>query len=90
MPLVQLKESVVFDDQDDEGVILNSSTGCLFTLNPVATVILRTCLRYEDEDAAVVDLAEQIDADKTTVLHGIRHLVHQLEEAQLLEQEGTQ
>lgn len=85
MSPIRLSTSAVFDGQDGEGVIMDSSAGRLFTLNPVATAIFIAHLQYDNETDATAYLMERIDAEEETLLRGVQHLLDGLAEAQLLE-----
>ncbi|WP_423591513.1 PqqD family peptide modification chaperone [Streptomyces sp. G5(2025)] len=88
MPLIQLAEQTVFDPADGSGVLLDTSEGVYFELNPTATLMLEAALRCETYDEAVHELTERIDAADGELREGIQSLAAQLAESRLVESGG--
>ncbi len=84
MPIFRLRDGVIFDASDGDGLILDSEVGEFLTLNQVATLILETCLQCDEEDAAVASLEERIDASSEQLREGLASLAQQLGERGLL------
>ncbi|MFH8410925.1 PqqD family peptide modification chaperone [Streptomyces sp. NPDC018019] len=89
MPLIRLAEQTVFDPADGTGVLLDTTEGVYFELNPTATAMLETALRCDTYDEAVRQLAERIDAADGELREGIRSLAAQLAESRLAEPDGA-
>ncbi len=85
MPLICLKEGVVMHLIDgNEGKLLLSSTGECFSLDPVATVLLRIALQVETLDEAEQSLALHLDAGNDQIREGLASLIEQLTVSGLL------
>ncbi|WP_157252985.1 PqqD family protein [Nonomuraea typhae] len=84
MSLLQLAEHAVFDDTDDAGVILDTSTGVYLSLNVTATLMLQAALRSDTLEEAIGHLETRIDASGDTLAQGMARLTTQLAERSLL------
>jgi coenzyme PQQ synthesis protein D (PqqD) len=84
MALLRLADHAVFDPTDADGVILDTSQGVYFGLNPTATLILQAALRFDTADEVVASVKGQIDATDAMLRAGIDDLTAQLDEHRLV------
>jgi coenzyme PQQ synthesis protein D (PqqD) len=89
MALLQLAEHAVFDVADGDGVILNTSEGVYFSLNPTATLILQAALRFATADEVVNHVKDRIDAPDSVLRAGLDDLTDQLNEQHLVGAQET-
>jgi hypothetical protein len=85
MPLLQLTDHTIFDPADGVGILLDSTEGVCFELNPIATLILDAALRFDTTEDAVHHLGQRIDATGDMLREGIEALAAQLAENHLIE-----
>ena len=84
MALLRLAEHAVFDVADGDGVILDTSEGVYFSLNPTATLILQAALRFTTAEEVVDHVKDRIDAPDSALRAGLDDLTAQLDEQHLL------
>lgn len=84
MALLRLAEHAIFDVADGDGVILDTSEGVYFSLNPTATLILQAALRFATAEEVIDDVQDRIDAPDSVLRSGLEDLTAQLDEQHLV------
>lgn len=85
MALLRLADHVVFDAADEAGVLMDTLRGVYFGLNPTATLLLSTALRFDTQDEVVEHLRHRVDASGGTLRAGIEALTTQLRQQRLIQ-----
>lgn len=85
MAFLALRETAVFDETDGAGVILDVDSGVYFSLNQIATTMVRAALRFNTLDEVVTHLRDHFDASDDTLRTDISELITELDAQRLLE-----
>jgi Coenzyme PQQ synthesis protein D (PqqD) len=84
MSLLTLADTSILDTLDNEGVILDIRSGRYFELNATATLMLTEALAHDTLDEILLCLQQRLDASCETIVAGLRSLIAQLRQHQLL------
>jgi hypothetical protein len=79
---------VLFQDVDDESVLLNLQTERYFSLNDVGTLIWQLLCEHNDTATVLVRLSDAYDTDVDTLRRDLGELIGELHEAGLVAIEG--
>ena len=85
-----LRTGVVFENTEEDGIIVDTNLGRYISLNGTASLILERLLTTQTESELLDDLRGIIEADRKTLQKDVESVVSELVELDLLEQQACQ
>lgn len=76
---------ITFQRIDDEGIIVNATTGQYLSLNATGTLMLQSIIEYDSKEIAVQEVLRKFKGDRVTVEADLESFVKQLSQLGLLD-----
>jgi len=82
---MKLSKYVKFREEKFGGVLFETQSEKVFTLNPTAAAVVREIAAGGDEDQIAVRVVQRCDGDAGTILHEVRSFLSELRSKGLVE-----
>jgi len=81
---MRLKDGIVFNKIENEGVLFNQENGHFYSLNEIASRIIENMLSGKDVDGIVDVLSSEYDSERTAIFEDVKSYIKEIREMGLL------